>query len=103
MSNHPEMKKSVAKLLKEQNNKCEWCLLPFQEGDKLETDHITPAFTGGSKKLDNCQLLHKHCHDIKTKSNLKVIKLYKAQKEWVNDIPTLVKGTHKEPSNRGAQ
>ena len=36
MSNHPEMKKSVANLLKKQNGKCNWCELPFQEGDKLE-------------------------------------------------------------------
>ncbi len=117
MSNHPEMKKSVAKLLREQKGKCNWCLLPFQEEDKLENDHITPVKAGGSNKLDNRQLLHKHCHDIKTKSDLKVIKRYKAQKEWkktlkqfnhedwtwVDDIPTLVQGTHKEPDNRGAQ
>ncbi len=104
MSNHPEMKKSVANLLKEQNGKCNWCGLPFQEEDKLEIDHITPVKAGGSKKLDNCQLLHKHCHHIKTKSDLKVIKRHKAEKEWnkilkrfnlkdwiwVNDIPTLV-------------
>ena len=104
MSNHPEMKKSVANLLKKQNGKCNWCGLPFQEGDKLENDHIKPVKAGGSNKLENRQLLHKHCHDIKTKSDLKVIKHYKAQKEWnktlkqfnhldwewVEDIPTLV-------------
>ena len=117
MSNHPEMKKSVANLLKKQNGKCNWCGLPFQEVDKLENDHITPVKAGGNHKLENRQLLHKHCHDIKTKSDLKVIKQYKAQKEWnqtlrqfnhmnwewVDDIPTLVKGTHKEPDSRGAQ
>ncbi len=104
MSNHPEMKKSVANLLKKQNGKCNWCGLPFQEGDKLENDHIQPVKAGGSNRLDNRQLLHKHCHDIKTKSDLQVIKQYKAQKEWnktlkqfnqldwewVDDIPTLV-------------
>ena len=104
MSNHPEMKKSVANLLKKQNGKCNWCGLPFQEGDKLENDHIKPVKAGGTNKLDNRQLLHKHCHDIKTKSDLKVIKRYKAEKEWnktlkqfnqkewqwVDDIPTLV-------------
>ncbi|MGK7899162.1 MAG: group II intron reverse transcriptase, partial [Xenococcus sp. (in: cyanobacteria)] len=104
VSNHPEMKKSVANLLKKQNGKCNWCGLPFQEGDKLDSDHIKPVKAGGSNKLDNRQLLHKHCHDIKTKSDLKVIKRYKAEKEWmksvkqfnhkewqwVDDIPTLV-------------
>ncbi len=117
MSNHPEVKKSVASLLRKQNGRCNWCLLPFQEKDKLEEDHIQPVKAGGSNKLENRQLLHKHCHDIKTKSDLKVIKQYKAEKEWnkslkqfnnldwkwENDIPTLVKGTHKEPENRGAQ
>ena len=104
MSNHPEMKKSVANLLRKQNGKCNWCGLPFQEGDKIENDHIKPVKAGGSNKLENRQLLHKHCHDIKTKSDLLVIKRYKAQKEWnktlkqfnnkewqwVDDIPTLV-------------
>lgn len=117
MSNHPEMKKSVANLLKKQKGKCNWCGLPFQEGDKLENDHLKPVKAGGSNKIENRQLLHKHCHDIKTKSDLKVIKQYKAQKEWNKtlkqfnnqdwiwdeDIPTLVEGTHKEPDNRGAQ
>ena len=104
MSNHPEMKKSVANLLKKQNGKCNWCGLPFQEEDKLENDHIKPVKAGGSNNLDNRQLLHKHCHHIKTKSDLKVIKQHKAEKEWkktlkqfnqqdwiwINDIPTLV-------------
>ncbi len=116
MSNHPEIKKSVANLLKKQKGKCNWCGLPFQEGDKLENDHIQPVKAGGSNQLDNRQLLHKHCHDIKTKSDLKVIKQHKAQKEWKKilrqfnyldwewdeDIPTLVSGTHKEPINREA-
>ena len=67
-------------------------------------DHIKPVKAGGSNKLDNRQLLHKHCHDIKTKSDLKSIKHIKAEKEWnktlkqfnhkewqwVNDIPTLI-------------
>ncbi len=104
MRKHPEMKKSVANLLKKQNGKCNWCGLPFQEEDQLENDHIKPVKAGGSNKLDNRQLLHKHCHHIKTKSDHQVIKQHKAEKEWnktlkqfnlkdwiwVNDIPTLV-------------
>ncbi len=108
---------------------CEWltqfdlelkpCSLPFSEEDIIETDHITPRAAGGSKLKDNLQLLHRHCHDIKTKSDLRVIKRYKAQKEWsktqkqfnnlnwgwVDDIPTLLNslGIHKEPDSRGAQ
>ena len=119
MSKHPELKNSVTKLLKKQDGKCNWCNLPFSEGDIIETDHITPRGAGGNSKKDNLQLLHRHCHDIKTKSDLRVIKRYKAEKEWakiqkqfnsmdwdwVDDIPTLLNnlGIHKEPDSRGAQ
>ena len=118
MKKHPELKNSVANLLHQQKGKCNWCNLPFQEGDKLEIDHIIPRTAGGNKLKNNCQLLHRHCHDIKTKDDLKVIKTYKRDKEWqkltkwfdnqnwvwVDDIPTLVsgRGTYKEPDYRGA-
>ena len=104
MSNHPELKTSVTKLLKKQQGKCNWCKLPFQEGDVLENDHITPRAAGGSNSFENRQLLHGHCHDIKTKSDLEVIRRYQAEKEWSktlkqfskmnwrweNDIPVLL-------------
>ena len=118
MGNHPELKDPVARMLKEQKGKCNWCGLSFQEGDLIEHDHITPKAAGGSKERTNSQLLHRHCHDEKTKDDLKAIKAYKRDKEWkkltnwfnkqnwvwVDDIPTLVKGhgTHKEPDYRGA-
>ena len=118
MGNHPELKDPVARMLKEQKGKCNWCGLSFQEGDLIEHDHITPKAAGGSNKRTNSQLLHRHCHDEKTKDDLKAIKAYKRDKEWkkltnwfnkqnwvwVDDIPTLVKGhgTHKEPDYRGA-
>ena len=100
---HPELKDSVARLLKKQKGKCNWCGLNFHDGDVIETDHITPKSIGGNKK-DNLQLLHRHCHDEKTKDDLKAIKKHKLQKEnqklmdqfillnwiWVDDIPTLV-------------
>lgn len=85
------------------------CGLTFRENDVVEKDHITPKALGGKYK-DNIQLLHRHCHDEKTKDDLKAIKRHKAIKsyqkfikrfnksdwKWINDIPTLV-GTHKEP------
>ncbi len=73
--NYPEIKPSKANLLKKQNGKCNWCKLPFSEGDRIEEDHITPRAAGGNNSLTNRQLLHKHCHEIKTKRDLKVIKL----------------------------
>jgi RNA-directed DNA polymerase len=78
---HPELKPSVAKLLKKQKGKCSWCNLNFLDGDLIHTDHIIPKQAGGKNTKDNLQLLHKHCHDVKTKSDRKVIKLDKAKKE----------------------
>ena len=106
-------------MLKKQEGKCNWCQLNFQEGDVIEDDHIIARKAGGNNSLKNRQLLHKHCHDKKTREDLKAIKAYKQEKrwqkltkwfdnqnwEWVDDIPTLITGhgTHKEPEKRGAQ
>ena len=108
MGRHPEVKASVAKLLKKQKGKCNHCELTFKPGDKIETDHIVPRQAGGHKLKDNLQLLHIHCHDVKTKRDLETIRRYKIRKVWDrhykrvqnqfdklkwiwdNDIPTLV-------------
>ncbi|WP_445214860.1 HNH endonuclease [Brasilonema sp. UFV-L1] len=42
------------------------CGLNFLEGDLLEIDHIKPLSCGGKKEWNNLQLLHRHCHDVKT-------------------------------------
>ena len=115
---HPELKNSIARMLKKQEGKCNWCGLTFQEEDVIEEDHITAKKAGGNNSLENRQILHKHCHDEKTRNDLKAIKAYKQEKEWqkltkwfnnqnwiwVDDIPTLIngQGTHKEPNYRGA-
>lgn len=108
MGKHPECKPSVARLLKKQRGKCNQCYLTFQPGDKIELDHIVPQQAGGNKIKDNLQLLHKHCHDVKTKQDLVAIRRYKIRKVWdrhykqiqgqfeklkwiwENDLPTLV-------------
>jgi RNA-directed DNA polymerase len=82
---HPELKDSVARLLKKQKGKCNWCNLTFQDGDLIESDHIIPRAIGENHK-DNLQLLHKHCHDEKTKEDLSAIKKHKESK---------LVGTHK--------
>lgn len=66
MGKHPEMPKRIAQLLKSQKGKCCKCGLMFREGDTLNIDHIIPRSQGGKDKYNNLQLLHKHCHDIKT-------------------------------------
>jgi len=61
---------SEAKILKKQGGKCTYCGLFFRPDDNIEKDHIIPISKGGNSKYDNLQLLHKHCHDIKTASDL---------------------------------
>jgi RNA-directed DNA polymerase len=101
---HPELKASIARMLKQQDGKCNWCGLTFQDGDLIETDHITPKAIGGNQK-DNLQLLHKHCHDEKTRGDLENIKAHKQNLTWVGDnsIPVDGHGTHKEPEKREAR
>ena len=38
----------------------------FREDDVMEVDHIIPISKGGKDEYKNLQLLHRHCHDIKT-------------------------------------
>ena len=79
---HPEVKPSIARMLKSQKGKCNQCHLNFLPEDKIEIDHVTPRAAGGDNSTDNLQLLHKHCHDVKTKADLKTIRRYKFRKGW---------------------
>jgi RNA-directed DNA polymerase len=65
----PELPLRVATLLKRQKGKCAYCELHFREEDVLEVDHIIPKSQGGKDEYKNWQLLHRHCHDIKTASD----------------------------------
>jgi len=66
LGRNPELSKRVTKLLKRQKGKCNECGLTFRNEDKWEVDHIKPLSLGGKDWLNNIQLLHKHCHDVKT-------------------------------------
>jgi RNA-directed DNA polymerase len=57
----------VAKLLKKQKGKCPHCGQYFTSNDLLEVDHIIPRSKGGKDDYKNLQLLHAHCHDIKSR------------------------------------
>jgi RNA-directed DNA polymerase len=57
----------VAKLLKKQKGKCPYCGQYFTSNDLLEIDHINPKCKGGKDEYKNLQLLHAHCHDIKSR------------------------------------
>jgi len=70
MGNNPEMPSRVSKLLKKQKGKCAYCDMFFREEDVMEVDHKTPKSKGGRDSYDNWQLLHRHCHDTKTATDL---------------------------------
>ncbi|MBD2547904.1 group II intron reverse transcriptase/maturase [Planktothricoides raciborskii] len=62
-----EVPTRVAKLLKKQKGKCPHCGQYFTSNDLLEVDHITPRSQGGKDEYKNLQLLHAHCHDLKSR------------------------------------
>jgi len=69
MGRHPQVSPRVASLLKRQQGKCSLCRLFFKDTDLLEIDHKIPRSKGGQDVLQNLQLLHRHCHDVKSASD----------------------------------
>ena len=67
MGKSTELPTRVAKLLKKQSGKCTECGTYFRDEDVMEVDHILPRSQVGKDNYRNYQLLHRHCHDIKTK------------------------------------
>lgn len=70
LSSYNDISSREKNLLKRQKGKCPHCGLYFQREDMIEVDHITPKSVGGKDKYDNLQLLHKHCHDEKTATDM---------------------------------
>ena len=56
----------------------------------METDHIIPSKAGGNNSYKNLQLLHRHCHDKKTATDLKLIAEYQQQKELTKRMKTML-------------
>ncbi len=73
MGKHPEMPTRTSSLLKKQKGKCKLCGLTFRENDVLEIDHVIPTAAGGKDEYKNLQLIHRHCHDEKSRSDLEII------------------------------
>lgn len=63
---HPLTTGRVTKLLRKQGGICLECGLYFKHEDVPEVDHIVPKEHGGKDAYYNLQLLHRHCHDVKT-------------------------------------
>jgi 5-methylcytosine-specific restriction endonuclease McrA len=83
----------VATLLEKQQGICNHCGLSFTSEDILEVDHIIPKVLGGKDLYNNLQLLHKHCHHIKTAtdgSNWKRPLKKKSLKTYSKDNPKKV-------------
>jgi RNA-directed DNA polymerase len=103
MGKNPKMPSRTAWLLNRQKGKCSLCGLHFRESDVMEVDHIIPRALGGKDERKNLQLLHRHCHDEKTRYDLIEIRkrdtsnmfdrinkfLSKFDWGWINDIPVL--------------
>jgi RNA-directed DNA polymerase len=66
LGRHPNVRPRVARLLKRQHGRCAECGLWFVDGDLWEVDHLIPKGRGGTNAAHNLQLLHRHCHDVKT-------------------------------------
>ena len=69
LSAYPETSTRVKTLLKKQEGKCTLCKLSFTSQDILEVDHIKPRSLGGTDTYKNLQLLHRHCHDKKSRQD----------------------------------
>lgn len=67
--NYPETPNRVARLLKKQKGKCPLCGQHFTPDDLIEVDHIIPKSQGGKDEYKNCQALHRHCHDVKSRND----------------------------------
>jgi RNA-directed DNA polymerase len=66
LGRHPQVPTRVARLLKAQRGRCARCGLFFKDGEVPEVDHLVPRSQGGRDAYCNWQLLHGHCHDVKT-------------------------------------
>ncbi|WP_346293241.1 group II intron maturase-specific domain-containing protein [Sphaerothrix gracilis] len=62
----PLIRPTTARLLKRQKGRCSACNLFFMHGDVIELDHILPRSQGGLDVSSNWQLLHRHCHHVKS-------------------------------------
>lgn len=69
MASYRRLSTRVSKLLKLQKGFCPYCQTRFQMDSVMEVDHIQPKALGGKDVYANLQLLHKHCHVRKTRTD----------------------------------
>lgn len=69
MASYRRLPIRVSKLLKQQKGFCPYCKTEFQFDSIMEVDHIQPKALGGKDIYANLQLLHRHCHIRKTRTD----------------------------------
>jgi RNA-directed DNA polymerase len=70
LGRHPGIPPSIAHLMRKQDGKCPYCGLYFTSEAVLEKDHMIPVSRGGSRRMENIQLLHAPGHDVKTAQDM---------------------------------
>jgi len=55
--------------MEKQKFRCNICKELFRHDSVTEIDHIIPKVCGGTDVAKNLQVLHRHCHDTKTKTD----------------------------------
>ena len=89
--------------MEKQKFRCNICKELFKHDSVTELDHIIPKVCGGTDDAKNLQVLHRHCHDTKTRTDgsldqrrhtknngivTKVIKIGKINKLLKNHVKT---------------
>jgi RNA-directed DNA polymerase len=70
MASYNRLPTRVSKLLKLQKGVCPYCQTRFNFDSIMEVDHIQPRALGGKDTYANLQLLHRHCHIKKTRTDM---------------------------------
>ena len=89
---YPETPKRVATLIKKQKGKCPLCSQHFASDDLVEIDHIIPKSMSGKDEYKNLQVLHRHCHDVKTRNDGSLNRNKVEMPDnylWINDVLTV--------------
>jgi 5-methylcytosine-specific restriction endonuclease McrA len=73
----PEKRKTLSKTAKlriiMERHWCRLCGKPLGDLDDLDWDHVIPLALGGTQTEDNFEPVHKACHKIKTREDVRQI------------------------------
>ncbi len=67
----------------------------------MEIDPIIPRAAGGKDDYKNLQLLHRHCHDVKSKTDLIKIQEYELERLRQGKKPKSSRKKGKSPHDKG--